>query len=123
MHLENYIVFLGYRSDIQNIMSQLDFVVLSSLWEGFPLTPIEAFSVGKTVVGTAVDGTQEIIINRVNGLLVKAKDIIELSEAINLLIENIEFRNLLQKNAKQSYLEEFSFEKLSKQYIDYYEGL
>ena len=70
-----------------------------------------------------MDGTQEIIINRVNGLLVKAKDIIELSEAINLLIENIEFRNLLQKNAKQSYLEEFSFEKLSKQYIDYYEGL
>lgn len=42
-------------------MSQLDFVVLSSLWEGLPLTPIEAYSVGKTVIGTAVDGTPEII--------------------------------------------------------------
>lgn len=123
MNLENNIVFLGYRSDIQNIMSQLDFVVLSSLWEGFPLTPIEAFSVGKTVVGTAVDGTPEIIKNRMNGLLVTAKDTVGLSEAMNLLIEDSELRNQLQKNAKQSYLDEFSFEKLSKQYVDYYEGL
>ena len=56
---EGVLFFLGYRSDIQNVMSQLDFVVLSSLWEGFPLTPIESFSVGKTVVATAVDGTPE----------------------------------------------------------------
>lgn len=50
MNLDEYITFLGYRSDIQNVMSQMDFIVLSSLWEGLPLTPIEAFSVGKTVV-------------------------------------------------------------------------
>lgn len=52
---------LGYRSDIQNVMSQCDFIVLSSLWEGLPLTPIEAFSVSKTVVATSVDGTPEIV--------------------------------------------------------------
>ena len=63
MNLDEYITFLGYRSDIQNVMSQMDFIVLSSLWEGLPLTPIEAFSVGKTVVATAVDGTPEIVQN------------------------------------------------------------
>ena len=57
INIEKYVVFLGYRSDIQNLMSQMDLIVLSSLWEGFPLTPIEAFSVGKTIVATAVDGT------------------------------------------------------------------
>jgi glycosyltransferase involved in cell wall biosynthesis len=65
--LQDVIMFLGYRNDIQNVISQMDFIVLSSLWEGLPLTPIEAYSVGKTVIGTAVDGTQEIIRNGVDG--------------------------------------------------------
>lgn len=73
MNLDEYITFLGYRSDIQNVMSQMDFIVLSSLWEGLPLTPIEAFSVGKTVVATAVDGTPEIVQNGINGILIKPK--------------------------------------------------
>lgn len=66
--LQDMFLFLGYRNDIQNVISQLDFIVLSSLWEGLPLTPIEAYSVGKTVIGTAVDGTQEIIRDGVDGL-------------------------------------------------------
>ena len=32
--IEQYIVFMGYRTDVQNLMRQLDLIVLSSLWEG-----------------------------------------------------------------------------------------
>lgn len=59
--LQDVFLFLGYRNDIQNVISQLDFIVLSSLWEGLPLTPIEAYSVGKTVIGTAVDGLPHML--------------------------------------------------------------
>ena len=72
---DGILTFMGYRSDIQNVMSQMDFIVLSSLWEGLPLTPIEAFSVGKTVIATNVDGTPEIVKDRKNGLLVKRKNV------------------------------------------------
>ena len=41
-HLEKFVHMLGYRADIQNVMSQCDFIVLSSLWEGLPLTLVEA---------------------------------------------------------------------------------
>ena len=119
-HLENLIQFLGYRSDIQNTMKQFDFVVLSSLWEGLPLTPIEAFSVGKTVIGTSVDGTPEIIEDKENGLLVNAKDVRQLSDAMNILIEDENLRKELEVNAKKCYMEEFSFDKLAKEYRDYY---
>lgn len=122
-NLNNSIVFLGYRSDIQNTMSQFDFIILSSLWEGFPLTPIEAFSVGKTVIGTAVDGTPEIIKDGINGLLVEARNAKQLSEKMNVLITNSDYRKKLDQRAKQSYLSEFSFEKLSEKYIAYYEKL
>ena len=122
-NLEEKVLFLGYRNDIQNVMSQLDFVVLSSLWEGPPLTPIEAYSVGKTVVGTAVDGTPEIIRDSVDGYLVEPRNPVQLAEKMNELIENPEMRKSMGIQAIKRYQAEFSFEKLSERYIDFYEGL
>ena len=46
LEIEEYVSFLGYREDMYNIISQLDLIVLSSMTEGLPLTPIEAFSLG-----------------------------------------------------------------------------
>lgn len=118
--IEGDLLFLGYRSDVQSIMSQLDFVVLSSLWEGFPLTPIEAFSVGKTVVATAVDGTVEIVRDGENGLLCKPADEKDLAEKMIGMLEHPDERETMEKNARASYGEEFSFEKLSQNYIEHY---
>ena len=121
--LQNKVLFLGYRNDIQNVMSQLDFVVLSSLWEGLPLTPIEAYSVGKTVVGTAVDGTTEIIRDGIDGYLIEPRNPMQLAEKMNELIENPEMRESMGIQAMKRYQDEFSFEKLSERYIAFYEGL
>jgi len=114
---------LGYRSDIQNVISQLDFIVLSSLWEGLPLTPIEAFSVGKTVIATAVDGTPEIVKDHQNGLLVHSKNVDELVKAILQLIEHPELVCQLEQKAYETYKNEFSFQTLSNQYLKYYENI
>lgn len=121
--LQDKVLFLGYRNDIQNVMSQLDFVVLSSLWEGLPLTPIEAYSVGKTVIGTAVDGTPEIIRDGVDGYLVEPRNPMQLAEKMNELIENPEMRESMGIQAMRLYQEEFSFEKLSERYVAFYEEL
>ena len=117
------IKFLGYRTDAQNLMSQLDLIVLSSLWEGLPLTPIEAFSVGKTIVATGVDGTLEIVKDGENGLLVKAKDSEGLAERINWMIEHPEERLKMGQSAKETFEKEFSFDMLAQSYTDYYRSL
>lgn len=119
-HLEKFVYMLGYRSDIQNVMSQCDFIVLSSLWEGLPLTPIEAFSVSKTVVATSVDGTPEIVKNNENGLLVEPKNVEQLSDKICFLIENLDFREKLEFCAKFTYDQIFSFDKFKENYFFYY---
>lgn len=120
---EGVICFLGYRDDVQNVISQFDFLVLSSLWEGLPLTPIEAFSVGKTVIATAVDGTVEIIKDGVDGYLVRAKDSIQLANKITQLILDPEQRRMMEKNARNTYNTEFSFNKLKERYITFYKDL
>lgn len=117
------VTFLGYRTDVRNIMSQLDLVVLSSLWEGLPLTPIEAFSVGKTIVATAVDGTVEIVKDGDNGLLTQARDVEGLAGKINWMIDHPGEQKQMEKQALDTYNEEFSFDTLAKTYIDYYRSL
>ena len=102
-------------------MSQLDLIVLSSLWEGLPLTPIEAFSVKKTVIATAVDGTVEIVKNNQNGITVKSKDSISLGNAIIKLLKNNELREQYEENAFKTYEKEFSFKALINNYRSFYE--
>ena len=121
--LQDKVLFMGYRNDIQNVISQLDFIVLSSLWEGLPLTPIEAFSVGKPVIGTAVDGTPEIIRDAIDGYLVAPRDPVQLAGNMNKLIENPEIRINMGIQALKRYQDEFSFKKMAKRYIDFYEEL
>lgn len=120
---EGVLTFLGYRSDIQNVMSQMDFLVLSSLWEGFPLTPIEAFSVGKTIIATAVDGTVEIVSDQENGLLVPAKDAEAIASKIQWLIVNLDKKRDMELRAKETYEKQFSFHILAERYLNYYREL
>ena len=114
---------MGYRNDIQNIISQVDLVVLSSLWEGLPLTPIEAFSVAKPVVATSVDGTVEIVKDGINGLLVQPKSSEQLADKIIYLLNNDDKLQYLGKNALDIYNKEFSFEIFAQKYINYYERI
>ena len=123
LNLSNDVMFMGYRSDVQNLMSQLDLVVLSSLWEGFPLTPIEAYSVGKTIVATAVDGTIEIIQNEENGLLVESRNSLQISKAVCRFIENEQLKSKCEHGAKESFEKEYSFEKFAEEHRDYYRSL
>lgn len=119
--IEKFVYFTGYRSDIQNLMSQVDLIVLSSLWEGLPLTPIEAFSVGKTIVATAVDGTVEIIKDGVNGFLVEPRNYKQIAQKIEYIFENISSREKMEDNSLQTYKEKFSYEIFAQKYKDYYE--
>ena len=115
------IIFLGYRTDIPYILSQLDFLVLSSLWEGFPLTPIEAFSVGIPVVATAVDGTIEIVKDMENGLLVKPNDYDDLAAKIIYMSSYTNERERMSIMARKSYEKNFSYESFTKAYLDVYD--
>lgn len=123
LQLDSYLYFLGYRSDIQNLMAQLDLVVLSSLWEGLPLTPIEAFSVGRTIVATAVDGSVEIVRDGVDGLLIKPGDSKEIAQKVSWMIEHPKDRMKMEEMAYERFTEEFSFHKFGEKYMTFYRKL
>lgn len=120
LKIEERVHFLGFRTDVQSLIAQVDLVVLSSLTEGLPLAPMEAFSVGKTVVATAVGGTIDIIEDGITGCLVKPQSPEQIAENVIWMIEHPKEKNLMEREAKKRYDQEFSIERLSRAYIDFY---
>lgn len=119
-HNQDNIIFFGYRADIQNVMAQMDYIVLSSLWEGFPLTPIEAFSVRKPVIGTAVDGTKEIIKNGKNGFLIAPRNAQAIAEKVIELAQDESKRKKMGECAYKTYKEEFDFSVFQTNVLNFY---
>ncbi len=72
--LENNIHFLGYRTDIPNLMMISDIAVSASSQEGLPVNIMEAMYVGLPVVATDCRGNRDLVIDGSNGYLVDQKD-------------------------------------------------
>jgi glycosyltransferase involved in cell wall biosynthesis len=96
------IIYTGYRSDIPNIYTSSDIVVVPSQWnEPFGLINIEAGASGKPVVATRVGGIPEIIDHGVNGFLVEPDDIQGLCEHVSALIDNEQLRVDMGKRGRE----------------------
>lgn len=73
------------REDVLALYRAADAALLSSAWENFPHSVVEALSVGTPVISTAVGGVPEVVEDGVNGLLVPRGDVDALANAIRRL--------------------------------------
>lgn len=81
-------LFTGHRPDVFRLTSAMDFCVLPTHREGFPLSILETMAMRKAVIATAVGGIPEIIEPGVNGYLHPHEDSVELARYINVLLDN-----------------------------------
>ncbi len=86
LNISDRVVFLGYRDDIAELLASCDLFVLPSLYEGLPLSILEAMAVGKPVIATAIGGTDEVVIDGETGILVPPANPAMLAEAIKTLL-------------------------------------
>jgi glycosyltransferase involved in cell wall biosynthesis len=80
--------FLGWRHDLVRLYADLDVVALASLNEGSPVVLIEALAAARPVVGTAVGGVPEVVLDGETGLTVPPSDPPALAEAILRLLND-----------------------------------
>jgi glycosyltransferase involved in cell wall biosynthesis len=74
--------FAGFQSDVRPFLANADAFVLSSLWEGLPVSVLEAAASGLPVVATNGAGSREAMIPHRTGLLVPVGDATALAEAM-----------------------------------------
>lgn len=110
--LSDKVVFAGGRRDISQIMSSLDILVLSSLEEGLGNVLLEALACGRPVVATSVGGVEEIIQDRVHGLLVPPKDPEALAQAILWMLKNEREAQEMAKRGKEKVEKYFTVDRM-----------
>ncbi|MBI4815142.1 MAG: glycosyltransferase [Deltaproteobacteria bacterium] len=76
------VFFLGYRSDVNDLLAACDLFVFPSLWEGLGVALVEAVGMGRPCIATSVGAMPEIVEHERTGLLVPPRDARSLAEAI-----------------------------------------
>ena len=121
--LEQRIQFWGYRSDIPDLLAGCDVFVLPSLYEGLPLSILEAMSAGKPVIATQIGGTAEAVIPDETGLLVPPADPTALAAAIRKLLDDQPFARRLALAGQARVEREFSAVTMVQQVTNVYAEL
>ncbi|HSX21349.1 MAG TPA: glycosyltransferase family 4 protein [Gaiellaceae bacterium] len=96
--------FLGSESRVRvlELFRAADAAVLSSSWENFPHSVVEALAVGTPVIATRVGGVEEVVHDEENGLLVAAGDVDALAGAIRRYFDDDALRERLHAAASAS---------------------
>lgn len=86
LDIKDNVVWLGRRTDVQDILPMADIYVHPSRSEGLGSALLEASVAGLSLVGSIVGGIPEIIQHNVNGLLINAEDTEQLADAIEQVL-------------------------------------
>lgn len=109
--LQDHVKFLGFRSDIPEILARLDVLVLPSLQEPFGKIVIEAMAMGTAVVASKVGGVPEIVLDGESGLLVPPADPAALRQALKKLLSDQDLRVKMGAVGQQRVREHFSLQR------------
>jgi glycosyltransferase involved in cell wall biosynthesis len=110
-HLTKYLKFINFVDSPMSYMPFFDLVILPTYEETFGLVAAEAMIMGVPVIGSNAGGVPEIISHNNNGLLFETKNMDDLSEKIDMIIENKTLRNNLVSNAHEYAYKEFNYNK------------
>lgn len=120
LNIEQSVEFLGEQPNVYSYLNDSDIFIFPSLWEGMPITLIEAMATGLPIVATEVGGIPDMIENNVSGLLV-SNNKEDISKAIIKLIKDENLRAKIGKNAFYS-SKKFSMQNMSNDYMRIYKS-
>ena len=115
--IEDNVVWLGRRSDVQDILPMADVYVHPSRSEGLGSALLEASVAGLPLVGSRVGGIPEIVQHQVNGLLVEVDDAEQLADAIELILTS---ENNYGEQAKKMVYQQFDQTKQAHALLNLY---
>lgn len=100
--------FLGHRTDVPALLAVCDAFVLPSFYEGTSLAVLEAMAARRAVISSAIGGTDELIEDGVDGLLVPPGDAAALATALRRLLDDAALRETLADRAHEKVERRFS---------------
>ena len=99
--IEENIKFLGWRSDVAEVMSTFDIFALPSLNEGMGRVLVEAMALGRPIVASNIGGIPDLVVDGENGYLVPVGDVETLAARIRKLLDDPEKREEMGECGKK----------------------
>lgn len=119
-----YIQWLGYRTDVKQLLQSSHIVAFPSYYmEGLPKSLIEADAIGRPIITTQSIGCKDTVDDGVNGFLIPTKNVDALVEKLQLLIGNVELRQRMGKAARKKAEKEFSLDVVIEKHLSIYNEL
>lgn len=82
LSISNSVYFIGSVNNVDYYLNQSKVFILTSLFEGNPISILEAMSVGLTIVSSNVGGVPDVVSNNRNGFLFESNNIVQLVECM-----------------------------------------
>ncbi|MDK2909148.1 MAG: L-malate glycosyltransferase [Bacteroidales bacterium] len=112
LNINNYVIFTGFRKDIENILPSFDIFLFTSQSEGLGTIVLDAMVCGVPVVATRAGGIPEMIHHPENGLLADPGDAAALAEAVSRLLEDETLRKKITRRAS-AWVKEFEASRMA----------
>ena len=119
-YFSDRIRYNGISNDIPSLMAQADAFVLPSIWEGLPVTLLEALSVGCIPICSPVGGIVNVIEDGINGILSKSSDEADYYMALDRFISMSDEDIKSMRKAAINSFEKYTIHNTSKEYIKAY---
>lgn len=119
-----YVKWLGYRTDVKELLQQSHIVAFPSYYmEGLPKSLIEATAIGRPIITTQSIGCKDTVDDGVNGFLIAPKEVEPLVEKLRLLIDDAALRQRMGKAAREKAEKDFSLDVVIERHLSIYQEL
>lgn len=121
--IEANVRVLGLRSDMPELYSLMDVLVLPSHREGFPRSPMEAAALGRPVVATDIRGCRQVVKAGETGLLVPRGDVVALADAVLTILRDPNLAGAMGRAGREHALRHFDETDVVNRTITAYNAL
>lgn len=118
-----HLVGLVPPDEIPRMIAGFDILAHTSQWEGLPRAVVQALLMQTPAVAFALDGTPEVVLDRVTGRLVAAGDEAGFADALVELAESAELRSQLGRAGRAHCVERFDWRRMVESLEELYEQL
>ncbi len=113
--------FLGLRRDVIALLQQSWGFVMPSRWEGMPNALLEAMACGLPCIATRVSGSEDIIVNGVNGMLVESEQPVELAHALQCILADTVLAQRLAQEGRATVLRDYEIARIVERCEELYQ--
>lgn len=122
LEIDKLVTFHGVQKKVDYFYGFSDIFILPSIWEGFGIVILEAFSYKVPVIASNIEGPAELIKDNYNGFLFTPLDYKELANKILELILNAPKRKMLGQNGYQTFTDKYHINSYVEKLNNFYKN-